>query len=126
MRIRRRVTGIGGRRRGDRGGHGSQRGRQFGILVTRRAHISLHAILLDVIDNYLYGLRVALAVNPDRFVEINFFLGELIVVHHHGEVEVLVLGVGPAERKHDGADAAELFGFCEVEFEIAALAALGQ
>jgi len=40
-------------------------------------------------------------VNPNRFVQIDLFLRELIVVHDHRDVVRPVLVIGLAQRKGD-------------------------
>src|SRR6476660_2962547 len=74
-------------------GSGRQARSKLRISVFRGTHISLHAVSVNSVDDHLHGLRIAHAMDPDRFVEIYFLLVEFIVVHDHGQVEALVLGV---------------------------------
>ena len=62
-------------------------------------------------------------MDGDRFVEIDLFLGELIVVNDHRQV-VLCVFIRLAQRDGEWTNPMELLGFCEVKLVIAALAAL--
>src|SRR5882724_10367545 len=52
------------------------------ISVFRGAYISLHAVFVDSVNDHLHGLWIICAVDPDRFIEVHFFLAELVVVHN--------------------------------------------
>ena len=63
-------------------------------------------------------------MDGDRFVEIDLFLGELIVVNDHRQVVAFVFYIRLAQRDGEWTNPMELLGFCEVKLVIAALAAL--
>src|SRR5437016_9348067 len=66
--------------------------------------LSAHAVSVNFVDDHLHGLRIIRAVDPDRFIEVYFFLAELVVVNDHRQIEALVLGVRFAQREHQRSE----------------------
>src|SRR6266850_6185312 len=61
-------------------GSGRQAWSKLRISILRSTHVSAHAVSVNFIDDHLHGLRIIRAVDPDRFIEVHFFLAELVVV----------------------------------------------
>ncbi len=81
-------------------------------------------VLVNLVYDQLDGLRLIGIVQPDRLIEIHFFLRQFVVVHQHHQVIALVFGVGLAQRNLDRAFPLETFGFCQIEFKETSLASL--
>src|SRR5713226_5662124 len=110
------------------GRHGGERRRadcrQLRGLVFRGADIAMDQVFLDAVHDHLNRLGLIFRVEPNRLIEIDVLLGELIVVDHHLHVVVLVFRIRPAQREGERPDALELLRLCQVEFEITSLSAL--
>src|SRR6266852_9684283 len=61
-------------------GSGRQAWSKLRISILRSTHVSAHAVSVNFVNDHLHGLRIIHAVDPDRFIEVHFFLAELVVV----------------------------------------------
>ena len=81
-------------------------------------------VLFDFVHHDLDRLRLIALMQPDRFIQVHFFLRQLVIVHQHHQVVALMLGIGLAQRNLDRPFTLESFGFRQVELVVSPLAAL--
>jgi len=84
----------------------------------------VNGVLVDFVYYDLHRLRLIALVQPDRFIEVHFFLRQLMIVHQHHQVVALMLGIGLAQRNLDRPFALEILGFRQIELVVLSLAAL--
>src|SRR5258708_14559832 len=64
---------------------------QFGRLVLRCAHVSVHEVLLHAVHHHLHRLRIILRMDPDRLPPSFFFLCSVFFIHPPFQGVALVL-----------------------------------
>ena len=81
----------------------------------------MNHVFPDTVHHDLHRLRVVFRVNPDGLVQIHFLFVQLVVVHDHRQIIILVLCVRSAQRKRDRAEPLELLRFVQIKFKVTAL-----
>jgi hypothetical protein len=69
------------------------------------------SILINLVHDELHRLRLIRLVQPDWFIQVHFFLGQLVIVHQHHQVVALMFGVSLAQGNLDRSFTLEGFGF---------------
>lgn len=81
-------------------------------------------VLINLVCDDLHRLSQITLVQPDRFVQIDLLLGQLVVVDHHHQVVALMFRIGFAQGDLNRPFALKAFRFGEIEFVEAAFSAL--
>jgi len=61
--------------------------------------IAVNVVFVYLVHNYLQWLRIIRTVEPNRLVQIDMFLAELVVIRQRHHVVIQTLSISAAQRK---------------------------